>query len=641
MPKREDNIQIGTADHYAEDIQIDDIHLGTDELQGINDTIVEHEEAANVIDDIPQIPPDQYRREYRQENPAPTHGRNTRSSRKYSNYISATNPSNKIQRTMIGYGYNVSYEKAMRSRPEATDAAADNEILQLVNLDIGEGVDESSLSYKQLSNVLRTFMFMKDKYDSKGAFIKCKGRLVGDGRDQSREYLNSVYGSTSSPTALLTSVMIVLGLAAARKMHTSTLDVAGAFLRNNLDDETFIRLSSTMTRKWIKYKPSDAQYVTKKGEIILKLKKSLYGCVQSPLLWYKNVNSYLTSLGFKPSSKDPCVYTKWDDDKLTIIITYVDDFLVLSDCQLLGKNYGDLIDNHYEQVTRHNEVELDYIGMTIENDHEDSSIKLSMLGFTEDILSLMPKTRTCSTPAGTNLFEIKGGPLLSPEKSKLFYSVVYMLLYLAKRTRPDILLPVQFLTCRVTKSTIDDWLKLQRVCNYLHDTKDLKMKLRGQSTADLICYVDASHAVHDNYRSHTGVVITIGGRCIVFIKSTKQGINGKSSTESELIAVSDALPQIIYTKEFLEEILSHDIDTVLMQDNTSTIRLIEEGRALSESTRHINIRFFYVHDYISNGVMKVQHCKTENMRADGFTKPLQGEAFIEFRSYVLGLDEVI
>ena len=310
--------------------------------------------------------------------------------------------------------------------------------------------------------------------------------------------------------------------------------------------------------------------------------------------------------------------------------------MVASDSPEKCSHYSDLVENNYKEVTRHRGNSLDYIGMNMSINHELGMVELSVIGFVEEILALLPKTRSATSPAGENLFHISGGPLLSPQKSKLFYSMVYMLLYLAKRTRPDVLLPVQFLTCRVTKSTEEDFEKLQRVTSYLHCTKELKLRFRIGECVDLLCYVDASHAVHDDYKSHTGVVVTTSGRSVVHFRSTKQSTSGVSSTESELISVSEALPQIIYIKEFLEEILNSSVPATLMQDSTSTTRLIESGKPLSERTRHINIRFFYVHQYVSDGILKIVYCPTKSMRADGFTKPLQGKSFLEFRDYILG-----
>ena len=95
---------------------------------------------------------------------------------------------------------------------------------------------EELLSSEQRKTISRTFMFMKDKFDSNGNFTKYKGRLVGDGSVQIRQQLSKVYGSISSPTAALTSIMISLGIATSRKVYMETGDVSSAFMRNNLDD---------------------------------------------------------------------------------------------------------------------------------------------------------------------------------------------------------------------------------------------------------------------------------------------------------------------------------------------------------------------------------------------------------------------
>ena len=548
--------------------------------------------------------------------------------------ISADDIDSKLTSHLLGY--TMTYSKGLKLRPEATDTAANIEVKQLVDLDIGDAVHEHQLSSEQRSSILRTFMFMKDKFDSNGNFTKYKGRLVADGSVQSRQQLSEVYGSISSPIAALTSIMISLGIATSRGMYIETGDVDGAFLRGTLDDDTYIRLPPPMATKWISYRSSDSEFLNPKGELILKLKKSLYGCSQSPLVWHRNVDDYMKSIGFNSLPKDPCIYKKMDGDVLSIVIFYVDDYMIISDKEEIGKKYGDMIEEHYGQVTRKFGCTHDYIGICIERGGDLT--ELSMFGYIDKILQALPATKHCSTPAGSNLFEIKGGPLLTGDKAKVFYSVVYMLLYLAQRCRPDILLPTSFLTTRVTKATQDDFDKLQRVSNYLEPTKRLKMHIKGGETIDLICYVDASHAVHDDFKSHTGSIISINNRCIVNVKSTKQGLSTKSSTESELVAVSDALPQIIYVKEFVQELLGSQVPTTFMQDNTSTISLIKAGRPLSQSTRHINIRFFFVHQYHSDGSIDVVHCKTENMYSDGFTKPLQGVAFTKFKNYVLGIE---
>lgn len=73
-----------------------------------------------------------------------------------------------------------------------------------------------------------------------------------------------------------------------------------------------------------------------------------------------------------------------------------------------------------------------------------------------------------------------------------------------------------------------------------------------------------------------------------------------------------------------------------MQDNMSTIQMAKNGRSTSDRTRHVNIRYFFVKQYLDDGTMNISHCPTLDMIADILTKPLQGEHFEKLRDLLLG-----
>lgn len=52
--------------------------------------------------------------------------------------------------------------------------------------------------------------------------------------------------------------------------------------------------------------------------------------------------------------------------------------------------------------------------------------------------------------------------------------------------------------------------------------------------------------------------------------------------------------------------------------------------------RHINVRYFFIKDYVDKGEVSVEHCNTKNMVADLMTKPLQGKVFFNFQDSILG-----
>jgi hypothetical protein len=177
---------------------------------------------------------------------------------------------------------------------------------------------------------------------------------------------------------------------------------------------------------------------------------------------------------------------------------------------------------------------------------------------------------------------------------------------------------------------------LSRTVKYLRKTRELVLRLTADNLNVIKWWVDASYAVHPDMKSHTGGVMSLGTGA-AYSASKKQKLNTKSSTESELVGIDDILPQALWTKYFMEA-QGYGTDTILAQDNQSTIRLADNGKASSgRGTRHINIRYFFITDRIARKEIAVQYCPTKEMVADYFTKPLQGALFYKFRDQIMGL----
>jgi len=116
-------------------------------------------------------------------------------------------------------------------------------------------------------------------------------------------------------------------------------------------------------------------------------------------------------------------------------------------------------------------------------------------------------------------------------------------------------------------------------------------------------YIDAAYGVHVNGKSHTRSAIVIGEAALISAKSGGQNIVTKSSTEAEIVKVTDSVAQ------------------------SEQHELIKRGSAGSERSRHINIRHFWVSDRVAEKEVIVRHLSTEHMFANVLTKPLQGAQF--------------
>jgi hypothetical protein len=201
----------------------------------------------------------------------------------------------------------------------------------------------------------------------------------------------------------------------------------------------------------------------------------------------------------------------------------------------------------------------------------------------------------------------------------------------------DIQEAVALLCTRVKSPNEDDWRKLIHLLEYINATRADVLTLSVDDLSVVKWYVDASFAVHPDFKSHTGAVMTYGGGAVMAM-SRKQKLNTRSSTEAELVGVDDAMTMILWTKLFLEA-QGYRIDkNVLYQDNKSTILLAKNGKASSSKrTRALNIRYFFVTDQVEKGNLEIEYCPTGEMLADMLTKPLTGALFLKFKKQLMGM----
>jgi hypothetical protein len=179
---------------------------------------------------------------------------------------------------------------------------------------------------------------------------------------------------------------------------------------------------------------------------------------------------------------------------------------------------------------------------------------------------------------------------------------------------------------------------MSKLLGYLKGAEDFVMRLKPNALFRVVAYVDASFSAHPDGKSHSGVVVKVGG-VPVFFGSKKQKCVSKSPTEAELVALSDDVGFIELFAEFVAFVTnSEQMKPLIYQDSISVITMVTEGGGVTR-TKTMRTRMNLVLEVVKEDRIEVKYINTKGIEADGLSKSLGGASFLEFHGKVLHLSK--
>ena len=535
----------------------------------------------------------------------------------------------------------------MKNKWTTGKVAALKEVDQLYKRSCFTPVNVKNLSNRERRKAQVAIMLLTQKTMSK----EIKGRMVFNGKP-TREWLSRE--DTSSPTASLEAIFLTATIDAKEERDVMTMDIPNAFIQTEIpqpkngDDRVIMKITGELVDLLIKLSPCTYEgyvvYENQRKVIYVVVLRAIYGMLVASLLFYKKLRKDLENIGFIFNPYDPCVANRVISGSQHTIRFHVDDVMSSHENPKVNDEFGKWANKMYGEF---GEVKItrgkvhEYLGMTF-NFSRNKEVHIKMEDYIKRLLDDFPRqwrtSDVASTPAANNLFDQGIGKKLDNIDSEQFHTTVAKTLFVAKRARPDILPTVSVLTTRVRHPNTSDWNKLIRLLKYLNGTRGDYLTLRADDLRIIKWYVDVSFAVHPDFKSHTGGMMTMGKGAIQSI-SKKQKLNTRSTTEAELVGPDDCSQQILWTVLFMEEQGYNILKNILYQDNKSTILLEKNGRkSAGKRSRALNIRYFWMVDQIKKGNIDVKYCNTIEMIGDYMSKPLQGALFIKFRNKIMGKD---
>ena len=460
----------------------------------------------------------------------------------------------------------------------------------------------------------------KRKMKADGSIDKYKARLVIKGYKQ-KEGLD--YFDTYSPVTRITSIRMILAIAALRNLEVHQMDVKTAFLNGVLDEEIYIEQPEGFSAPGQEKK-------------VCRLVKSLYGLKQAPKQWHEKFDRAMVANGFRINECDKCVYVKNTENGYIILCLYVDDMLIVGSDDDIIKSTKKMLNSSFDMK----DMGLADVILGIKISKSSNGLILSQSHYVDKILEKFNKNDSgvCKTPVDLNLHLSKNK---SESVSQLEYSrVIGSLMYLMSCTRPDIAYAVSKLSRYTSNPGSDHWKGITRVLRYLRYTRSYGLHytrypavLEGYSDANWISDMKDT-------KSTSGYVFTLGGAAVSW-KSSKQTCISRSTMESEFIALDKCGEEAEWLRHFLEDIplWPRPVPAICIHcDSQSAI-----GRAQSNmyngKSRHIRRRHNTIRQLLSTGVIYVDYVKSKDNIADPLTKGLNRE-LVDKSSRGMGLKPI-
>ena len=346
----------------------------------------------------------------------------------------------------------------------------------------------------------------------------------------------------------------------------------------------------------------------------------------------------------------------WKSDLgIVFIAIYVDDCYCVGTGRALDK-FEELMQTQTENVEPFSITTTkgtsDYLGCEVMfsedkkkawlgQPHVIKNIKLKF----EELVKDHQHYKTPGTPGIGLRKPMTNDPKVSDGEHKNYRSGVGMLLYLMKHSRPDIANAVRELTKVLDKPTPAALKELKRVMKFVMDTENYGLKIEPTNLEEekwtMVGYSDSDWAGDKDTRlSVSGFIIFLLGVPISF-KSKQQRSVALSSSEAEYVALSEAAKEIKFVYQILISMgLKVKTPIVVRVDNVGAI-FMAENMSTGQRTRHVDIRYKFVREFVENEFLKIIFVKTADNYSDGMTKNVSADTYDKHSAHLVHIKSKI
>ena len=382
----------------------------------------------------------------------------------------------------------------------------------------------------------------KVKYLPDGSVERYKARLVAKGFTQT---YGLDYFETFAPVAKMTTVRLLVAVAASQNWPITQLDVTNAFLHGDLHEDVYMRVPPGYFQ--LSSIP-DMNNITDLSAWVCKLVKSIYGLRQAPRCWFSKFYHTLLKFGFTQCHSDNSLFTFNQESQFVAVLVYVDDILITG----TSKELIQTVIQFLAQAFKVKDLGSLRYFLGIEAARSLTGIYMHQRKYTLDILqdTGLMGSRPSKIPMEQNHnLHLNDSSFLSDSDTFLFRRLVGRLIYLTV-TRPDLSYAVQVLSQFISKPRVDHLTAAYKVVRYLKQSPGQGLFFAANATPSLDAFCDSDWGgCHQTRHSLTGYCVMFGSTIISW-KSKKQHTVSRSSAEAEYRCMADTCCELKWLLQF-------------------------------------------------------------------------------------------
>lgn len=447
--------------------------------------------------------------------------------------------------------------------------------------------------------------------DDADPFIKARWTVRGD-LEEDDEYTN-VYSAVAS----LVSLRVFCTDVAINDLECQQADVVTAFLH-------------AKSRGKAVYTEQPHGHTDGTDRVCL-INRAINGLRESPLWWFEAATEALRNMKFEQLHNELCIFI---NNKGVRLLLYVDDLHVAAPSEVLIKATLDQIEGSFK-IKRLGSIKT-FLGMHFQRNRETRTLFVHQSDYIDSIITKfdgddLKAAATPWPPREEIPHDWRDMPMAM--KPKMWLKRTGRLNWVSQGTRPDITYTVNKL-CAANAHPSEAHVKVfKHLLRYLKGPcKGITLGGRYKIT-DLKprAYADAAYADDlTDRRSTAGFVVFLADGPILW-KSKKQNIIAKSTTEAEFINLLTTAVALMWVTRLTDELTGkrQPVPSVIFTDSANA-RITALKPSNPARTRHFDIRYKWVIEKVKEGQIEVVHVGTQDMAADGFTKPLLATKHKEF-----------